>query len=53
MEHALLETYIYSSVTRSEMFYMSLGTRERRAAPSVLLEAMPEVQINFFQDFMI
>lgn len=53
MEHALLKTYIYSSVTRSEMFYMSLGTCERRAAPSVLLEAMPEVQINFFQDFMI
>lgn len=35
------------------MFYMPLETCERRAAPSVLLEAMPAVQINFFQDFMI
>jgi len=53
VEHALLETYIYSSVTRSEILYMPLGTCERRAIPSVLLEVVPAVQINFFQDFMI
>lgn len=53
MEHALLETYVYSSVIRREMLYMPLGTCERRAAPGVLLEAMPAVQIIFFQDFMI
>lgn len=53
VEHGLLETYSYSSVTRSEMLYLPQGTRERRAAPSALLEAMPAVQIIFFQNFMI
>lgn len=53
VEHGLLETYSYSSVTRSEMLYLPQGTCERRAAPSALLEAMPAVQIIFFQNFMI